>query len=46
VCPEAGLADSVDVIKKAMEELDQIGFGDVPDSALGDLVLVDEAELT
>ena len=27
VCPEAGKADSVDVIKKAMADLDQIDLG-------------------
>ena len=43
VCPEAGKADSVDVIKKAMADLDQIDFGDVPDSVLGDVVIEDEA---
>jgi hypothetical protein len=43
VCAEAGKADSVDVIRKAVADLDQIDFGDVPDSDLGDMVIEDEA---
>jgi hypothetical protein len=44
VCPEAGVADSVETIRKAILALDQIPFGEAPTHDLGDVVIEDEAE--